>query len=63
MSQYSVTVPPLQTEIEIDVEPSGIYGGRKSLEAWLAFMDVASLDELDEEQLSLELDLGLEEAA
>jgi hypothetical protein len=35
----------------------GIYGGQKGLEAYLAFMGVDSLDELEEKQLSLD-DLG-----
>jgi hypothetical protein len=36
------------------LEPAaGILGGEKSLEAYLLFMDVDSLEELEEEQLRL----------
>jgi hypothetical protein len=37
-------------------EPApGIYGGPKSLEAYLAYMGVGSLEELEEKQLTLDL--------
>jgi hypothetical protein len=36
------------------LEPAaGIYGGAKSVEAYLLFMGVESLEELEEEQLTL----------
>jgi hypothetical protein len=38
----------------VTVEPApGIYGGEKSLEAYLRYMGVQSLEELEEEQLCL----------
>ena len=40
-------------------EPApGIYGGSKSLEAYLAFMGVGSLEELQEKQLSCAMSGG-----
>jgi hypothetical protein len=32
----------------------GIYGGQKGLEAYLAFMGVSSLEELEEKQLTFD---------
>jgi hypothetical protein len=37
-------------------EPAGILGGPRSLAAYLAFMGVDSLDELEEKQLSLDVE-------
>jgi hypothetical protein len=45
-------------------EPApGIYGGPKSLEAYLAYMGVGSLEELEDEQLSLWEDLRYEQGS
>jgi hypothetical protein len=37
----------------VDNEPPGIFGGAKSVEAYLLFMGVESLEELQQEQLRL----------
>jgi hypothetical protein len=40
----------------VSFEPApGIYGGAKNLEAYLAFMGVETLAELEQEQLTLDL--------
>jgi hypothetical protein len=33
----------------------GIYGGEKGLQAWLSYMGVSSLEELEDEQLQFDL--------